>query len=237
VRIDTSDMNAEEVARRVLGLLEAARHPKHPNLLFRSVRGILKGLLRGPFHMEITGRENVPSAGPAIVAANHRSLIDIPVVCMPTRRMVWFMAKEELFASKLVGPVLRALGGFPVRRGKPDRSALQRSFELLRSGEILGIFPEGTRTPGARFEELEEGFAYIALKSGVPVVPVAISGTEAVFPPGRKLPQFVKIRVRVGEPFTLGGPFEGILPRSRIREATAEASARLQAVMDELEPR
>jgi 1-acyl-sn-glycerol-3-phosphate acyltransferase len=154
-----------------------------------------------------------------------------------TNRKVWFMAKDELFKSKLSARILGGLGGFPVRRGRPDRSALLRSLELLESGEILGIFPEGTRTPGARFESLEEGFAYIALKSGAPIVPVAISGTEAVFPRGRKLPKFVKVRVLVGLPFTLGTPTTGVLPRGRIRRATAEASKRLQTVMNELEPR
>ena len=74
----------------------------------------------------------------------------------------------------------------------------------MRQGEVVGIFPEGTRTPDARFDDLEDGFAYIALRSGAPVVPVAISGTEAVFPPGKKFPKFVKIRVKVGEPFRLG---------------------------------
>jgi 1-acyl-sn-glycerol-3-phosphate acyltransferase len=237
VRIDTSEESAEQVAGRVLDLLAASAHPQRADLFFTSVRGTLRVLLRGLFRMEITGAENVPPAGSGILAANHRSLIDIPVVCMPTRRKVWFMAKEELFANKLSAAFVRNLGGFPVRRGKPDRSAVTRSLQILESGELLGIFPEGTRTPGARFETLEEGFAYIALKSGAPVVPVAISGTEAVFPKDKRLPHPAKIRVHVGRPFTLGGPHSGVLPRPRIREATAEASARLAAVMNELEPR
>jgi cytidylate kinase len=237
IRIDTSDLSAEQVAGRVLDLLASSARPQRADLFFTSVRGTLRVLLKGLFRMEITGAENVPPVGAAILAANHRSLIDIPVVCMPTRRKVWFMAKEELFKSKLSAAFVSNLGGFPVRRGKPDRSALTRSLQILESGELLGIFPEGTRTPNARFETLEEGFAYIALKSGAPIVPVAISGTGAIFPKDRKLPRLVRIHVHVGQQFTLGGPHAGVLPRPRIREATAEASARLAAVMNEIEPR
>ena len=129
------------------------------------------------------------------------------------------------------------MGAFPVRRGKPDRASLQRCLDLLAAGEVVGIYPEGTRRPDARFDEPEDGFAYIALRSGAPIVPVALSGTEAVLPRGRKFPKFVKIRVRIGEPFRLGERHTGVLPRPRIREATAEAQERLNAVMDELEPR
>jgi 1-acyl-sn-glycerol-3-phosphate acyltransferase len=221
----------------VLDLLAASARPRRADLLFAVVRGILRVLLRGLLRMEIVGTENIPQVGAVILAANHRSLIDIPVAVMPTKRKVWFIAKEELFRSKVSGAALRALGGFPVRRGKPDRTALTRALKILESGEILGIFPEGTRTPEARFQELEEGFAYIALKSGAPIVPVAISGTESVFPRDRKLPRLAKIRVLVGPQFTLGGPSVGVLPRARIREATVEARERLAAVIDELEPR
>jgi len=236
-RLDTSEMTPEQVAGRILDLLGAVSRPRRADRFYASVRGVLYVLLRLFFRIDITGAENVPRAGPAILAANHRSLIDIPIAAMPTKRKVWFIAKEELFRSKLSALILRNLGGFPVRRGKPDRSAMVRALQVLEAGEILGIFPEGTRTPLARFDNLEEGFAYIALKSGAPIVPVAISGSEAVFPRDRKLPRLAKIRVLIGEQFTLGGPHVGVLPRARIREATAEARQRLGALIDELEPR
>lgn len=237
IRIDTSEMTPEQVADRVLDLLDSSTRPNRADRFYASVRAVLYGLLRIVFRMEITGLENIPRVGAAILAPNHRSLLDIPVAGMPTKRKVWFMAKDELFRSKISAAVLGRLGGFPVRRGKPDRAPLVRALQLLNDGEIVGIFPEGTRRPGARFERLEEGFAYVALKSGAPIIPVAIIGTEDVFPRDRKLPRLAKIRVRVGEQFTLGGPYPGMLPRARIRDATAEASKRLAAVMNELEPR
>lgn len=231
--LDTSNMSAEDVADRIVDLLG----PQRADFLYAAVRSTLAGLLRAVFRLEIGGAERIPSRGPAILAPNHRSLVDIPVAAATTKRKVWFMAKEELFSSRVSAAALRRLGAFPVRRGRPDRAPLQRSLELLRSGEIVGIFPEGTRRPLARFEELEEGFAYVALKSGAPVVPVAISGTEAIFPPGGRLPKLVKIRVAVGEPFLMGERLSGVLPRARVRDATVQAQTRFMDLMNSLEPR
>lgn len=231
--LDTTNLTAEDVAGRIVELLR----PESKDLLYATVRAVLAGLLRGLLRVEVRGRDNVPSRGGVILAPNHRSLIDFAVAGVVTKRKVAFMGKDELFRSRTSAAIIRRLGSFPVRRGRPDRAALQRALELLRDGQVVGIFPEGTRRPGNRFEELEEGFAYVAMRSGAPIVPVAISGTEAVFPPGRRLPRLVKVRVAVGEPFRLDGPHSGLLPRSRIRAATAEAQQRLAAVMEALEPR
>src|SRR5207249_1985302 len=128
-------------------------------------------------------------------------LIDHFVVASMTRRQVWFMGKAELFKKPWAARLLNTLGAFPVKRGRPDRASLQRCLELLASGQLVGIYPEGTRRPDSRFEEVEEGFTYIAMRSGAPIVPIALSGTEAVFPKSKKLPRIVKIHAVVGEPF------------------------------------
>ncbi|MEX0875282.1 MAG: (d)CMP kinase [Actinomycetota bacterium] len=234
VIVDTSDLDAESVAEKILELMRPRRAPA----LYVGVRDLIKALLKVAFHFEVIGSENIPKRGGAILAPNHRSLIDIPVAAAVTKRHVRFMAKEELFKNSFAAWFIRHTGTFPVRRGRPDRSALLQSLAVLDAGDLLGIFPEGTRTPDARFDVLEEGFAYIALKSGAPILPVAISGTEGVFPPGRKMPKLVTIRASVGEPFRLGDRArDGIVPRSRIREATVEAQRRFAAVMNALEPR
>lgn len=235
MRIDTTHRDANAVADQIVAAVP--RVAERPNLLYRLVRGLLALLLRGPFRLTVEGAANLPSHGPAILAPNHRSLVDIPVAGALTRRKIWFMAKEELFGSSRASWFLTRLGAFPVRRGRPDRAALTRALDLLRSGELIGIYPEGTRRPDARFDEVEDGLAYIALKSGAPVVPVALSGTEAIFPKNAKRPRFVRVRVRIGEPFRLGGPVEGVLRRALVTEATEEARRRLQKAMDELEPR
>lgn len=240
VHIDTSQLAADAVAEAILDRVprpvRAHAATTRMSLFYRFARGALALILK-PWRFEVIGRDRIPAAGPVILAPNHRSLIDIPVAGVASKRQVYFMAKEELFKSSVAAALLRRLGAFPVRRGRPDREPLTRALALLRAGEMVGIFPEGTRRAGSRFEEIEEGLAYVALKSGATVVPLAISGTDAVFPPGRKLPKLVRIRALVGEPFTLGGPVDGLLPRSRVRAASAEAHRRLVALIDELEPR
>jgi CMP/dCMP kinase len=233
VVVDTSKISAEEAAAKIVDLLK----PRRRQPLYVVMRLLLRLLLRTAFRLEVTGAENIPKHGGVIVAPNHRSLIDHPAVGVITGRQVWFMGKEELFKNKWAAKFLRALGSFPVKRGRPDRASLQRCLSLLEAGEVVGIYPEGTRSPDSRFEEVEDGFAYIALKSGAPIVPIALSGTESVLPRGRKFPRFVKIRLLVGEPFRLGNGHAGPLPRSRIRAATSEAHEKLTAVMNQLEPR
>jgi cytidylate kinase len=233
VVVDTSNLTAEQVADRIVDMLK----PKRRSPVYVVVRAIMAVLLRTVFRLEVVGAENIPKHGGVIIAPNHRSLIDHPAVGVATKRQIWFMAKSELFKNKWAAKFLRAMNSFPVNRGKPDRASLQKCLQLLDAGELVGIYPEGTRKPDSRFEELEDGFTYIALKSGAPIVPVALSGTEAVLPHGRRFPRFVKIRILIGEPFRLGERQAGMLPRARIREATEEAKRRLDAVMDELEPR
>lgn len=232
VYIDTTNIDAAAVTDRVIELLR----PRKRGKLYIVLRAILSLLLRTVFRLEVTGAENIPKHGGVIVAPNHRSLIDHPAVGVITKRQVWFMGKSELFKNPLAAKILTAMGAFPVKRGRPDRASLQRSLELLEAGEVVGIYPEGTRTPDSRFANIEDGFAYVALKAGVPIVPIALSGTESVLPHGRKFPRLVKIRVVVGQPFRLGTKVDGVLSRGRIREATAAAQPFFDEVMSRLEP-
>jgi 1-acyl-sn-glycerol-3-phosphate acyltransferase len=233
VIIDTSSIPADDVVERIVRLL----HPAPPGRMYKIFRGILAFLLKHVFHYEVEGVENFPKHGSAILAPNHRSLIDHFVVASLTNRQVWFMGKAELFENKYAARFLNALGAFPVKRGRPDRASLQRCLDLLAHGNLVGIYPEGTRRPDSRFEEVEEGFAYIAVRSGAPIVPIGLSGTEAVFPKDRKLPRVAKIRVVVGKPFRLTAQTSGVLPRTKLKEATAQAQQNLSAVMQIAEPR
>ncbi|HVE91232.1 MAG TPA: (d)CMP kinase [Actinomycetota bacterium] len=234
VLIDTSSRSPEQVAEVIL---ERARNRRpRANIEFRLVRGTLSGIARTLFRMEIRGAHLIPSTGPAIIAPNHRSMVDVMAAAALTRRKTWFMSKEELFATRLSSSFFTKMGCFPVRRGRPDRRSLATALSLLARGELLGLFPEGTRQPQARFDTIEEGLAYVALKSGAPVVPVAFSGTQLVLPKGSKVPRLVKLRAQVGEPFVLGGPVRGVLARAQIVQATDESQRRLAEVMDAVEP-
>jgi len=150
----------------------------------------------------VTGTENIPSVGPLILVSNHLNNADPPILthAMP-RRIIW-MAKRELFDIPLVGWLFYLFGHIPVRRFEADLKALRRAQQVLRHGHVLGMFPEGTRSKGQGMREGEPGTALIALRTGVPVLPVAIWGTEQVKLP-RDLIRCTRVQVRVGKPFTL----------------------------------
>src|SRR5919204_5401265 len=140
-------------------------------------------LVYGVYRLRVTGRENVPDDGGLVLAANHTSNFDPWPLGLPLfpRRQLRFMAKVELF-NPLLGPILRAGGAFPVRRGEGDVEAIQTAVDLVRAGEIVVMFPEGTRQRKGLRKKFEprphSGAARIALQADAPLVPTAISGTD-----------------------------------------------------------
>jgi 1-acyl-sn-glycerol-3-phosphate acyltransferase len=140
---------------------------------------------------EVKGAENLPSGGGAVLVANHVSYWDPVVVGCAFNRKVYFMAKSELFEIPLLGPLIRALGAFPVRRDKSDRNAIRIAVKLLAEGKVIGIFPEGGRSHTGELMKLQPGAAMLAFKAGVPILPVALKGTRGVLS---------KVTVMVGKP-------------------------------------
>lgn len=146
--------------------------------MFYSVaKAIFKTYLDVALKPEVTGAENIPEQGPAIICANHLHWLDPVVIACYIPRQVHFMAKRELFEIPVFGQALRALGAFPVNRGKADRAAIRAALSVLEAGKILGIFPEGTRSTTGQLGDFFNGTALLALKSGAPVVPAAIAGS------------------------------------------------------------
>jgi 1-acyl-sn-glycerol-3-phosphate acyltransferase len=130
--------------------------------------------------LEVVGRENVPLKGPFILASNHISLADPPIITVETPRRIVWMAKQELFQSPILGPLLRLFGCIPVRRFEADLRALRRARQSLERGLALGMFPEGTRSGRPGMGRAYPGTALLALQTGVPVLPVGIMGTENI---------------------------------------------------------
>ena len=168
-------------------------------MLYGFLKGILPTMFRIIYRSEVHGQENVPKEGGAIIAANHISLWDPPFVGAFCPRRVSFMAKKELFENSVFSSIITSLGAFPVNRGAADRNAIKTALAVLSEGKCLGLFPEGTRSKSGKLGEPEAGIGLIAYKANVPIVPVAITGTN-----GKGL--FPKFTIRFGKPIPAGDP-------------------------------
>lgn len=153
--------------------------------------------------LEVEGVANIPATGPVILASNHLAMMDIISIGVVVKRHEHYMAKIELFNVPLLGGLIRWLGAFPIRRGESDREALRTAEEVLSAGQVLAIFPEGHRSDSHTLAAGLPGVAMIAMRSGAPVVPVAISGTEHVLKGFRFGPWAPRVRLVFGKPFTL----------------------------------
>ncbi|GGM02046.1 1-acyl-sn-glycerol-3-phosphate acyltransferase [Streptomyces fumigatiscleroticus] len=186
-------------------------------------RRIGVGLMYGLFKPRVLGAWKVPATGPAILAVNHSHNIDGPMVMGVAPRPVHFLIKKEAFTGPL-DPFLTGIGQLKVDRAGTDRTAVTRALGVLEAGGVLGIFPEGTRGEGD-FASLRAGLAYFAVRSGAPVVPVAVLGSSGRR--GRLIPGLPPLRHRIDVVF--GDPFEaGDGSGRRTRRALDEATERIQ---------
>ncbi|HEY6114701.1 MAG TPA: lysophospholipid acyltransferase family protein [Candidatus Dormibacteraeota bacterium] len=172
--------------------------------------GFLRGLMRfmtrtylvGLFTVE--GVENVPSSGGLIVCGNHFATLDPPMVpAFLPRPDSWSMAKSEYFRKRWQRWLFTAYQSFPVVRHTADRAALRRAFDLLKDGQVVVIYPEGTRVESGTLSTPEPGAGFIAQKSGCPVLPVAVTGTRECMPKGSRWPRRVPVKIRFGKPFLI----------------------------------
>lgn len=163
------------------------------------VRATVGALLGAVFRTRVIGRENLPERGGVVLAGNHISYADPVLLWARSPRPVHFMAKSELWDSTLFGTGLDYFWAFPVNRGEADRTAIAKASEYLKSGEPVGIFPEGTRNFDGS-AEAQGGAAFLALRNGVPVVPVGIAGTERIKPRGSRGIRFPRVVISFGRP-------------------------------------
>lgn len=189
--------------------------------LYYVVRRIVRMLLLLT-RCRVRGKENIPGQGALLIVANHLNLTDPPLLGVSLSRRVAFMAKQELFRSRFSSYFLRSFGAFPVHRGKLDRKALRQAGQLLAQGQALVMFPEGTRSGNARLQPAFYGSALIALRNGVPVLPVGIAGTEKIKGVAWILRR-PQITVNIGHPF--------YLPAVRSRLTKTELAELTDAIM------
>lgn len=154
------------------------------------------------YRVTVEGKDRIPKKGALIVAANHISYLDSIMAGFSVfPRSPNYFGKEELFKIPLFNLLIRALGAFPVARDRVDRKALSRAIGILKKGGTLIIFPQGTRK--TELSEAYSGSSYLAYKSKAQLLPIAIIGTDKILPPGKKLPRFPKITIRIGQPMTV----------------------------------
>ncbi len=184
-------------------------HDDQPHLsrFLRLAAGVARFALSALARVHVEGLENVPRDGPLIVVANHQSNADPPLVAgwlTPVLgRQMHILAKQSLFVGP-VAPVLRALGATPVRAGGSDIDAYRVALSLLDRGEVMCIFPEGTRSADGVLDDAKPGVAMLATRSGVPILPVGISGTDRFLGRGSRWPRIgTPISLRFGKPFAV----------------------------------
>ena len=182
---------------------------------------VLKTVVLGPllkllFRPWVEGEEHIPEEGAAIFASNHLSFSDSIFLPLMVPRRMTFLAKSDYFTGrgikgKATAAFFKGVGQVPVDRsgGKAGEAALNSGLRILRRGELLGIYPEGTRSPDGRLYRGRTGVARMALEAGVPVLPVAMIGTDKAQPTGKKLPRIMRIGIRIGRPLSFAR-YEGM---------------------------
>ncbi len=176
------------------------------------------------------GTHHLSMEGPLILAPVHRSNLDSIIIACSAKRRLRAIGKESLFAHPVFAWVNSALGAIPVRRGGPDRVAMKSSQNIIRDGAMMAVFPEGTRQIGNEVTGVFDGTTYLAQKTGAPIIPIGIGGTEAAMASGAKGIKRVRCSIVVGEPIA---PPEGRLSQPQRRAFSEDVSAKLQAVFDQ----
>ena len=185
-------------------------------------RRLLKLVAVLVYRVGYSGRENIPASGGVLIVSNHQSHFDPPLVGIGSRRQMNYVARRTLFQIPLFGRFIHSVGAIPIDREGIGLSGIKESLKLLKRGEMVLIFPEGTRTADGEIAPFRPGFTAIAARSNAAILPVAIDGAFQVWPRTKKFPGFGKIRVYYGEPI----PHAEIAGRDE-RELLAEVERRV----------
>jgi len=176
---------------------------------YRASRVVAGPFLHVLWRPEVTGLENIPETGGALIASNHLSIVDSIFLPLVISRPVTFAAKSEYFTGtrmldRVTAMYMRATNQLSVDRAgaRAAQAMLEAALERVNGGALFGIYPEGTRSPDGRLYRGRTGIGWLALNSGVPVIPVAMIGTDRVLPPGRTVPKLYRIQVKIGSPLT-----------------------------------
>ena len=176
-------------------------------VLYWTVWIVVRTLARLLFRLQISGQSHIPRSGGVLIAANHASYLDIPILGCALPRRASFIGRMDLFAG-IVGSVLRYLGWIPIRRGQVDRKAFDEAVRRLKAGQVVVIYPEGTRTEDGELQPGKPGIAMMAEAAGCPVLPALLDGTYDALPPGAHWIRLRPIRVAFGKPMDFSAALE-----------------------------
>jgi 1-acyl-sn-glycerol-3-phosphate acyltransferase len=203
-------------------------------LFYRVVHWILTNGSKLLWRVRVVGIDRVPATGGFVLAPSHRSMMDIPLSAIVTKRRIRFMGKVSLFRIPVLGTLFTWLGGFPVARDGTDRKAVRDSVAMLEGGEVLCVFPEGTRQNGPKIQPLQPGAAYLALRAGVPILPIGMAGSEEILRDHNSpIPHFGRVVITVGDPIVPEARASGVVARDKVDALTQQLSDSLQALFDQ----
>lgn len=218
-----SEPKSQEWAIKVQGTRRAA-------VFYFVVRGFIRQVLARWLRLQTVGAEHLTLEGPVILAPVHRSNLDAPLVAGVAKRRLRALGKESLFTPTPAAWMNSALGAIPVRRGEADREAMRSARAVIETGEMMIVFPEGTRQSGTTVDGVFDGTAYLANKTKAPIIPIGIAGTEAAMGSGTRGIKRVPCAIVVGAPIE---PPEGRMSRPALAAFSEGVTEALQAVFDE----
>ncbi len=202
----------------------------------RFLYGFFRQLIANPLRLytrgTVDGKHHLPD-GAFVLAPVHRSYIDTPISTWVQVRRMRYLGKDSMWKYERLGKLFTAMGAIPVHRGSIDREAMKRCIDVLSTGQPLVLFPEGERKDGLTVHPLLDGAAFLAAKADVPLVPMAIAGSDRVMPRGAKFVYPRKVHIIVGEPFKVETNDKGRATREHLSEATQRLHADIQRLYDQ----
>lgn len=207
---------------------------RRTRISYAIVRGAIFAVAKLFGSVRVVGAEKLPASGAFVLAPVHRSNIDFALTAILTKRPMRYMGKDSIWKSKALGRFVSMLGAFPVHRETADRESLRACTDIIDGGSPLVMFPEGTRKQGPVVEDLFDGTAYVASKTGVPIYPLGIGGSEAMMPKGAKFLKRTPLVLIVGDPIPAPERSEkGRVARHAVREITEHLQVEVQRLFDE----
>jgi 1-acyl-sn-glycerol-3-phosphate acyltransferase len=202
-------------------------------IVYYLVRNVIWLAAKVLWRIRVKGRSNVPTNGAFLFCPVHRSNIDGPLMSIYSPQRMRYLSKKEMFKNPFIGRVISEMGAIPVDRGAPDRASLRLCLQTLEAGLPLVLFPEGGRRDGNTVVDVLDGAAYLALKAGVPVVPVGIAGSEEAQPRGKATIRPVPMSVVIGKPLHLEPGERQTASRAAVQVGVEQIRSELQGCFDE----